>query len=95
MEEVKKVEDYNIGLNKYFFEHDVDGYIFQPDCIDTVLKLLHIIFGEADRDEWISYFCFELEFGKKYKDGDISENGKNIRLANSEDLYDILTQSSN
>ena len=57
------------------------------------IKILHKLFEEKDVDEWISYFCFELDFGKKYKEGCIKdENGKDIPLATSDDLYTILTE---
>lgn len=93
MEEIQKSYDYQEGLNKYFSKHDVDGYIYQPDCMCATIKLLHLIFGEKDIDEWISYFCFVLDFGRKYKDGMIQdENGKDISLATYEDLYRLLTE---
>lgn len=92
MEEVMKSHDYQEGLNKYFEKNDVDGYIYQPDCACATLKLLHHIFGEKDVDEWISYFCFELNFGRNYKDGAVSdEHGNNIPLATIDDLYNLLT----
>lgn len=93
MEDIQKSHDYQEGLNDYFKKHDVDGYIYQPDCLSSSLKLLHLIFAEKDINEWISYFCFELDFGRKYKDGMVTdENGKNISLATVEDLYILLTE---
>lgn len=92
IEEIQKTYDYQEGLNKYFEKHGVDGYIYQPDCMCATIKLLHYIFGEKDINEWISYFCFELNFGRKYKDGAVlDDNGKNISLATSNDLYNLLT----
>lgn len=91
IEEIQKVYDYQEGLNKYFEKHDVDGYIYQPDCMYATIKLLHYIFEEKDTDEWISYFCFELNFGKKYKEGSVlDENGKSIPLETIDDLYNLL-----
>lgn len=93
IEEIKKTYDYQEGLNRYFEKNDVDGYLYQPDCICAIMKLLHYIFGEKDKNEWISYFCFELNFGRKYKEGSVlDENGKNIPLETVDDLYDILTE---
>lgn len=92
MEELQKAYDYQEGLNQYFEKHQVDGYLFQPDCMCAAIKLLHYLFGERDRDEWISYFCFELHFGRKYKEGSVTdENGNVISLATIDDLYDLLT----
>lgn len=93
MESVKKVFKYQEGLNDYFSKSGVDGCIFQPDCSDTVLKLLHKLFGEKDKNEWISYFCFELNFGKSYKTGLVKDEfGKDIPLATYDDLYKLLTE---
>lgn len=93
MESVKNTYKYQEGLNDYFSKNGVDGYIYQPDCVDTTMKLLHNIFGEKDKNEWISYFCFELDFGKKYKDGSIKDEfGKDITLATFDDLYTLLTE---
>ena len=93
MESIKNTYKYQEGLNDYFSKNGVDGYIYQPDCIDTLMKLLHNIFGEKDKDEWISYFCFELDFGRKYKDGIIKDEfGKDIHLSSYDDLYTLLTE---
>lgn len=84
---------YQEGLNNYFRKSGVDGYIFQPDCTATVIDLLHTFMGEKDKDEWISYFCFELDFGKKWKEGTIfDENHNEIVLQTTEDLYELLTR---
>ena len=93
MENIKNTYKYQEGLNDYFSKNGADGYIYQPDCIDTTMKLLHNIFGEKDIDEWISYFCFELDFGRKYKDGLVKDEfGNNIQLATFDDLYVLLTE---
>ena len=89
--DVKKVTKYQEGLNSYFQKSGVDGYIFQPDCIDTALRLLHVMFGEADRDNWIEYFCYELNFGKKWAEGCVTrKDGTDIKLETPEDLYNYL-----
>lgn len=89
--EVNNVMKYDSDLNKLYIKYHVDGYLHQPDCTCTVLSLLHIIFGEADKDEWISYFCFELDFGRAYKDGMVlDKDGKVINLSDATHLYDFL-----
>ena len=93
IEDVKKANDYQTGLNQYFKTHDVDGYIFQPDCSCTVIHLLHFLFGEQDQEEMISLFCFELDFGRKWKPGMVKDkNGLDLQLSNAEDLYTYLTK---
>lgn len=44
-----------------------------------------------DTDGWISYFCWDLDFGRCYEDGMIlDESGCNIKLKTIDDLYRIL-----
>ena len=91
IKDVESVYKYQEGLNNFFRKNNVEGYIFQPDCASTVLRLLHMILGERDKDEWIEYFCFELNFGKKWEPGLIrDDNGLDIVLQTPEDLYDLL-----
>ena len=94
--EVENVCRYQEGLNNFFRKNNVDGYIFQPDCTSTVISLLHTIAGTKDKDEWIDYFCFELDFGKKWKEGVITEkDGTDIILKTAEDLYNLLEKQIN
>lgn len=92
MEDLQSVNDYTNALNDCFRKHDVDGYLFQPDCTCSTIKLLHLMFGKADEAEWIEYFVFDMDFGRKYKDGAVTDGkGKNIKLASIDDLYNLLT----
>lgn len=96
IETLKKVDDYSDELNIVFKKYGADGYLFQPDCHDAVVKLLHIIFGDMDKDEWISYFIHELEYGKKWKSGVVCDvNGADISISNSSELYDFLLSDDN
>lgn len=90
MKDIKRSYEYSEKLNDFLRENADDGYVFQPDCIDTAVNLLSFIFG--DEAGWIEYFVFELEFGKRYEDGMvINQDGSNISLASTEDLYKFLT----
>ncbi|MCD7996390.1 MAG: hypothetical protein LUH21_04065 [Clostridiales bacterium] len=89
--DIQKTYDYQENLNSFLHEHGVEGYLFQPDCIPSTIKLLHVIFKVEDKDEWISYFCFELNFGRKWKSGMVKdENGKDILMDSPGALYDFL-----
>lgn len=92
IEDLKESNDYQKNLNKFFKNNNVDGYIYQPDCSCSVVKLLHIIFENSDADEWISFFCFDLDFGRKWKPGIVTaKDGSTINIATAEELYDYLT----
>ena len=72
--------------------------IFPSDSVFNALKcqdkLLDVVADAFDdRDDWISYFIFELEFGKNYRPGMIrGKDGTDIPLATYEDLYRLLTE---
>ena len=83
MEDMKQRDVYTEERNKFYRTHGVEGYLFEPDCVNTTAMVL----TEAMNDDegWIEYFCFEIEYGKKYSKEvcgcDISDAGK---------LYDFL-----
>ena len=57
--------------------------------IDQLIKILEIEMN--DEDNWIGYFCYELDFGKDYKEGSITEKDDSIiDLSNASKLYDFL-----
>lgn len=48
-------------------------------------------FEGGQRTDWISYFIYELEFGKKWEPGTITDSdGSDMDLSTSEKLYDFL-----
>ena len=67
---------------------DMDIYSY-PDCADTLTNLLEDIMH--DKADTIGWWCYELEFGTKWKEGDMEdENGNDIQMGTVEDLYQYL-----
>ena len=94
--EVQKAWDYQEGLNDYFRNSGVDGYVFQPDCGDVTVELLEAAMG-LDVDETTGYtvvslFCYEYEFGRKFKMGDFVDGGVEVDLSTAENLWEYLTK---
>ena len=58
---------------------------------DIVVKLLEKIFNDEDV---LTYWLYEKNYGRDYKKGDITVNGKKIDLSTPEKLYDFLIQNS-
>jgi len=92
------------AMNKQH-QHDVDctkafRLILRDDFIsgydnsiitDQMLKILKTEFD--DFNDWIDYYIYELDFGRKYKDGMVtSKNGEIIKLIAPEDLYELLNE---
>ena len=66
--------------------------MFIPAMISNLVDLLEYTMN--DKDEWISYFVYELDCGKRYKEGAIKNaDGSPIPLATIEDLWAILQPS--
>lgn len=61
---------------------------------NALLKVLQVENNDLELCEygqsWIEYFCFELDFGAKYKEGMITDKGKNIDFSDSHKLWDYL-----
>ena len=53
-----------------------------------VVQLLEKIMGDSCGN--ISYFIYELDYGKEYKEGCISDNNGFIDISSAEKLYDFL-----
>lgn len=61
----------------------------------SVVKLLEVLMDDVDDiyGSNISYFIYELDYGRKYEPGMITdENNKEIDLSTAEKLYDYLVQ---
>ena len=69
----------------------IDVELFLPSLDGDVVELLALITG--DNDDWISYFVYEMDFGRNYKDGMITDkDGAIVRLATPRDLWRLLTK---
>lgn len=91
LEDIKNVIQYHKDLNNFLSKHDVDGYMYQPDCVCNTIKVLHLMFGVADKDDYIEHFCYDTCFGKKQFPGlFLDSKGKNVEVKSSEELYDLL-----
>lgn len=61
---------------------------------NALFKLVQMAFNDNHKHSWIKYYCWELEFGKKYKDGCATrKDGANIDLRDAGKLYDYLNEA--
>ena len=93
MEILQRVED---QVNLVFEENAVKDMIFSYG--DVFVLLLEVLTGTMHDEDagWISYFIFDLNFGKGYGDEDYliprDENGDFVAMHNSEELYQYLVE---
>jgi len=56
---------------------------------DALLKVLEVMFD--DHAQWISYFVYELDWGKEWKQGAVTDaDGTDIPLGTLADLYHLI-----
>ncbi len=75
-------------------EDIIDGR-FVPEMSTDILHALIECLEDtmSDKDEWISWWIYEKDFGKNKKMTAHYENGKNIKLDTVEDLYKFLKKN--
>ena len=59
---------------------------------NIVVELLEDMFNDSDLIGW---WLYELDYGRKFKMGDLVDNGVEIDLSTSEKLYDYLMEKNN
>lgn len=90
---IKKKSDFLDDLNMLFSKHEMEITVFASEDLDIAVKALHLALGDADKDEWISYYCWDLDFGRNWETGMVwDKDGNDIPLVTPDDLYDMLLQ---
>lgn len=93
IEDIKSVYDFECQLMELcstFNKQTQHQALFEiPTLVETSINLLEELVG--DKGEWISYWFFELEYGKLADDFTVEdEEGNNIPLMTIEDLWNII-----
>lgn len=82
-------EELNQVYNKY--KRGVEVYDFVLE--DVIVKLLEEILCDKETS-WISYWLYELDCGKDYRPGSVTEaDGTLIPLESLEDLWNLLVRN--
>ena len=78
-----------LDINDFFDAH----CLFMSNEASLLLTLKTMF---DDKEDWIEYYCFELNYGKTYTKGDIIDaDGNDIVLSTPEQLYDFLIKQYN
>lgn len=101
MEKLKDTSDLTDKVNHLFRESReriegdfLDGNALSISHESLVVKLLETIM--EDFGEWIGYYIYELDYGRKYVPGCITDaDGTDIELDTAEKLYDFLVSEQN
>ena len=90
---IKDRNDKQQEINK-LFSNEFEDAIFWPytKYESQTIKLLEEIMEDKE-NQWISYYCWEKDFGRDYKLGDVTEkDGISISFETPEDLWNMLIQ---
>ena len=96
MNRLREASDLQEQVNKLF--HDSRENIENDFCNAAALQISHensVVFLlkriMRDQYEYIDYFIYELDYGRKYEEGMITEaDGRNVDIHSSELLYDYI-----
>jgi len=73
-------EDFTTGYDNHYL-------------LNKLLEIIKIAFNDNHKDSWIDYFIYDLNFGKEYSIGMITDkDGSDINLSNTNRLYDFLKE---
>ena len=94
IEAIDFIRELNVEENKFndlmtSIDSEFGGGFIHNKSINYITGLLKALVN--DENDCISYYCWELDFGKKYEEGTVTEeDGTPIPLATSEDLWNII-----
>ena len=89
LSDIKRFQQAQDSINDGFKILGQDSRIMITEPESVVVRLLETIFN--DKGEWIQYFLYELDWGKKYEDGCITDtDGSFIKLSTIDELYVFL-----
>ena len=91
MNGIEKEVTFQDKIYSAFLELDGDDYRDTPS-VDMMVMLLDRIFCDDSDYPRIDYWIYELDFGKNWKPGTVTNNGVDIRLETVSDLYDVLVK---
>lgn len=92
IEKVKEFSDFEDTMSEYGIDL---CYTAASDIADEIIKLLAL--ATNDVGEWISWYCWEIDFGKKDKDGlnVVEINGKEKYIVDStKKLWDLIKRDN-
>lgn len=81
---------YSEVANDFVSPFGMSNPTIENDLIETLEEMYE------DKDHWISYFVYELDFGRKWHQGMVTDaHGNDIRLASVIDLWMLIRENLN
>lgn len=86
IEQIKQYFEFSDSL--YALGIDAAGVPSDRIC-DELINLLEITMSDT-RNCWISFFIYNMDFGNRADEVTVMDNGKEISLSNTRELWDLL-----
>lgn len=69
-------------INNFIQEMTFDGYgFFYNDAITQIIDLLKILMEDtSEKDSWIEYYVYELDFGKRWEKGMVTQGAHSSEI---------------
>lgn len=91
---IKGIKNYNRKMDRLSDALEVEG-IINDTTVGGFIDFMEAVFN--DKSEWISYWIYELDYGRKYTEGSITieENGvkRTVPLKTTKHLYKVLVDN--
>lgn len=88
---IRPLKDYQADKMKLWKKYGADGYLIEPSCEATMLKIIKESFGKCEELEAIETFCYKNNFGRgKGNDIYVDSYGQNHTITSSDELYMYL-----
>lgn len=98
IEDLKSIDEFQTQLDRLTRAYtnsikESADYIHLPTLFDSNINLLEKLMG--DKAGWISFWIYELDFGRSYKKGSVQKvNGESIQLRTTKDLWNKITEDN-
>lgn len=87
IENEKKFNNFANAVEEYF----TDTYVMAPKDSELAIDILRAVMN--DDDDWISYWMYELNYGRDWEPYKVTDkNGEDIPLKSMEDLWELLVR---
>ena len=99
IEKIQEIDDLSNAINSLYYTskneiiRDFANASFMTVNSSLVVELLEFMFNDNDAN-WISYYCWELNFGRDSKIDSVTNlDGTPIPMESTSDLYNFLISS--
>lgn len=62
---------------------------------NQLIDIIELAMNDIGKHTWIDYFIYDLDYGRNYKKGCVTDYGRNVPLKTSADLWDLLLSNIN